>query len=313
MTGLVIWCTERARMVLAFVVIAIGAGIVAYNGLPKEGPPNIDIPVLYVSVPLPGVSATDSERLLVKPLETELRGLDDLKQMTGIASESHAGLLLEFEFEWDKQATLAEVRDKVDQAKAEFPEDAQEPTISEINLSEFPILVVSLSGAVPERTLVQLAKDLRREIESDARVLEAKLTGHRDEMLEVLIDPLKMEAYNVTAQELLNVVSANNALVAAGEVESGAGAFAVEAPEVALDILNVIFEVATDDVCIVPRGLRITWQEGTGWSEAGFRQNRPGNADQKGQSLQWEQAYQPRVSQTCYLLDRGHWPRLVFA
>ena len=93
MTGLVTWCTERARMVLAFVVIAIAAGLTSYFSLPKEGAPNIDVPVLYVSVALPGVSAEDSERLMVKPLETELRGLDNLKKMTGIATPGHAAVL----------------------------------------------------------------------------------------------------------------------------------------------------------------------------------------------------------------------------
>ena len=130
MTGIVDWAAARTRMVLAFVLISVGAGLFSYFSLPKEGAPNIDVPVLYISVPLPGVSARDSERLLVKPMETEMRGLDGLKQMTGIASENHAGMLLEFEFGWDKQATLAEVRDKPDQAKAEFPADAEASTIS---------------------------------------------------------------------------------------------------------------------------------------------------------------------------------------
>jgi len=230
MTGLIDWCAGRARMMLAFVVISIAAGVVSYLTLPKEGAPNIDIPVLYISVPLPGVSALDSERLLVKPLETELRGLDGLKQITGIAAESHAGILLEFEFGWDKQATLAEVRDKVDQAQSEFPVDAEEPVINEINLSEFPILVVSLSGDVPERTLLKLSKDLQREIEALSAVLEAKLTGHREEMIEVLVDPLKLESYNLTAQELLQIVDRNNQLVAADQVKSGTASFSVTVP-----------------------------------------------------------------------------------
>ncbi|MEO1491000.1 MAG: efflux RND transporter permease subunit [Pseudomonadota bacterium] len=251
MTGLVSWCTERARMILAFVLISIGAGLVSYVSLPKEGAPNIDVPVLYISVPFPGVSAIDSERLVVKPLETELRGLDGLKDMTGIASDSHAAVLLEFDQGWDKQATLAEVRDKVDQAQAEFPEDADEPTINEINLSEFPILVVSLSGLVPERTLTNLAKDMQDAIEAHPSVLEAKLTGHRDEMVEVLIDPLKMESYNVTAQELLTVVDRNNQLVAAGAVESETAAFSVKVPgsfETASDINNLPVKVNGDRV-----------------------------------------------------------------
>jgi multidrug efflux pump len=230
MIGIVDWAAARTRMVLALVLISVGAGLVSYFSLPKEGAPNIDIPVLYISVPLPGVSARDSERLLIKPLETELRGLDGLKEMTGIASENHAGVLLEFEFGWDKQATLAEVRDKVDQAKSEFPDDAESATISEINLSEFPVLVVSLSGEVPERTLLKLAKELQREIEALSSVLEAELTGHRDEMVEVLIDPLKAESYNVTTQELLAVFNRNNQLIAAGSIESATAAFSVTVP-----------------------------------------------------------------------------------
>ena len=251
MTGLIDWCASRARMVLAFVVISIGAGLVSYFTLPKEGAPNIDVPVLYISIPFPGVSAADSERLVVKPLETELRGLDGLKEMTGFASDSHAGLLLEFQFGWDKQATLADVRDKGDQAKSEYPADAEEPTINEINLSEFPILVVSLSGAVPERTLINLAKDMQDAVEGHPSVLEAKLTGHRDEMLEVLIDPLKMESYNVTAQELLGVVDRNNRLVAAGAVESATAAFSVKVPgafETAADVYKVPVKTNGDRV-----------------------------------------------------------------
>ena len=230
MTGLVTWAVERSRMIIAMIALSIAAGATAYIALPKEGSPDLSFPALYVSVPLPGISATDSERLLVKPLEKELRGIEGLEEMTGIASENHAGVFLKFKFGWDKAATLAEVRDKVDRAQTEMPAETEEPNVVEFNFSEFPIIIISLSGDVPERTLLTLAKDLQREVESLSPVLEAGIAGHRDEMIEVLIDPLKMEAYNVTAQELLQVVSANNALVAAGEVESAAGAFAVKLP-----------------------------------------------------------------------------------
>ena len=251
MTGIIDWLGARARMVMAVVLVSVAAGVVAYKGLPKEGAPDIDIPVLYVSVALPGVSAIDAERLIVKPLETELRGLQNLKEMTGIASQNHAGVLLEFDFGWDKAAALAEVRDKVNRAEAEFPEDAEEPTVTEVNLSQFPVLVVSLSGDVPERALLRLANDLQREIEGVPAVLEAELTGHREEMIEVLIDPLRMESYGVTAADLLNIVGRNNQLVAAGEVESGTAAFAVTVPgsfRTARDVDTLPVKVSGDRV-----------------------------------------------------------------
>lgn len=230
MTGLVDWAVLRSRMILAMVALSIAAGFTAYFSLPKEGSPNIDVPILFVSVPLPGVSASDSERLMVKPLEAKLRGVEGLDEITAYATEGHAGVLLKFDFDWDKAGTIADVRDKVDQAKAEMPAEVDEPQVIEVNLSAFPILIISLSGDVPERTLLRLAKDMQRDVESISSVLEAGLAGHRDEMLEVIIDPLKMEAYNITAQELLAVVSNNNALVAAGSVENGAGSFGVKLP-----------------------------------------------------------------------------------
>ena len=230
MTGIVDWAAERARMVIAFVILSIMAGTLAYVGLPKEGEPDIDIPGVFVSVPFPGISATDSEKLLIKPMETKLKELDGLQSMTATASESFAGVFLEFEFGWDKSATIADVRDKMNQAEAEFPEGGEQYEISEINFSEFPILVVSLSGPVPERTLLRLAQDLQTELEGMGAVLEVGLAGHRDEMLEVIIDPLALEAYNVTAGELINVVTNNNLLVPAGAVETDQGAFPVKIP-----------------------------------------------------------------------------------
>ncbi|MEM6932825.1 MAG: efflux RND transporter permease subunit, partial [Pseudomonadota bacterium] len=88
MTGVIDWCAERARMVLAFILVSVAAGYISYTTLPKEGAPNIDVPVLYISVSLPGVSAADAERLIVKPLEIEMRSVEGLKEMTGIASEN---------------------------------------------------------------------------------------------------------------------------------------------------------------------------------------------------------------------------------
>ncbi|NEX44874.1 efflux RND transporter permease subunit [Pseudotabrizicola algicola] len=230
MTGLIDWAAARARMVVAFILLSAAAGVLAYVSLPKEGEPDIDIPALFVSVPFPGISAADSETLLVKVMEQELSGLDGLKRISGTAAEGYGGVALEFEFGWDKTKIIADVRDRMNTAEAKFPAGADKYSVNEINFSEFPILVIALSGDVPERTLLRAAKDLQSKIAALEPVLKAELAGHRDEMLEVLIDPLKLEAYNVTAAELITVVTRNNQLIAAGEVETPDGAFAVKIP-----------------------------------------------------------------------------------
>ncbi|MEL7175471.1 MAG: efflux RND transporter permease subunit [Pseudomonadota bacterium] len=230
MIGVVAWAANRARMVMAFIALSILVGGFAYVGLPKEGEPDIEIPALFVSVPFPGISAEDSETLLVKPMETELSDLDGLKTMSSTAAEGYGGIALEFEFGWDKTKIMADVRDAMQKAQADFPDGAEQYSINEINFSEFPIIIVNLTGDVPERTLLRVARDLQDRLESLEPILEAGLAGQRDEMLEVVIDPLRLEAYNVTASELIDVVTNNNQLIAAGEVETQSGAFAVKIP-----------------------------------------------------------------------------------
>ncbi|MGJ8588016.1 MAG: efflux RND transporter permease subunit [Yoonia sp.] len=230
MTGLVDWAASRARMVLAFIALSLLAGGMAYVGLPKEGEPDIEIPAIFVSVPFPGISAEDSETLLVKPMEAELSDLDGLKTMSATAAENYAGMALEFEFGWDKTKIIADIRSAMNNAEAQFPAGADQYSINEINFSEFPILIVNLTGQVPERTLLRVAKNLQDRIEGIDAVLEAGLAGQRDEMLEVVIDPLRLEAYNVTAGELIGVVANNNLLIAAGEVETAQGTFSVKIP-----------------------------------------------------------------------------------
>jgi multidrug efflux pump len=230
MTGIVDWAASRARMVLAFVVLSVLAGTMAYIGLPKEGEPDIEIPALFISVPFPGISAEDSEKLLVKPMEAELSDLDGLKEMTGTAAENYGGVALEFEFGWDKTKILADVRDAMDTAEAEFPDGFEKYTLNEVNFSEFPIIIVNLSGPVPERTMFRLARDLQDRLEGMEPILEAGIAGDRDEMVDVVIDPLRLEAYNITVAEFVNVVRNNNQLIPAGEVDTAQGTFAVKIP-----------------------------------------------------------------------------------
>ncbi len=163
-------------------------------------------------------------------METELRGLDGLKEITAIASESHAGIVLEFDISFNKDEALADVRDKVDQAKSKLPDEAEEPTITEMNFALAPTMIIALSGNVPERTLYKHARRLKDEIEAIDTVRSADLTGHREELLEVLIDTQKLESYSITQQELLNSLQLNNQLVPAGFIDGGKGRFNVKVP-----------------------------------------------------------------------------------
>jgi multidrug efflux pump len=197
---------------------------------------------MYVNVVHEGISPEDAERLLIRPMETELRTIEGLKEIRATASEGVAVLMLEFDAGFDSDQALTDVREKVDLARAELPADSEEPFVQEINIGLFPILVVMLHGDVPERTLVAVARELRDDLEALQGVLTAEIAGDREELLEVVVDPARLESYSLGYEDIFNYVSRNNRLVAAGALDSGQGRFAVKVPGVFED-LDDLFEL----------------------------------------------------------------------
>ncbi len=242
MTAALSTILSRPKTVLMMMLVMFIAGTVSYISIPKEADPDIDVPVYFVSVFQQGISPSDAERLLVRPMESKLRGLDGLKELTTVAAQSTAIAVLEFQIETDKDEVLADIRDKVDQAKAEFPADADEPVINETNFALQPTIIVTLSGQVPERALYSFARRLKDEIEAISSVREAELTGNREEMLEVVLDLTKLESYNINQSELLNALSQNNQLIAAGFIDDGKARFNLKVPglvESARDVYSI--------------------------------------------------------------------------
>ena len=228
MNGLIDGAIGRARMVLAILVCAIIAGTATYIGLPKEADPDIPIPFVGITVPLAGVTPEDAERLLVRPIEQEIQSLEGLKTYRGFGAEGAGQLILEFNIDSDVKQAVIDVKDAVDMAKRYFPEDAREPIITEVNAAQFPILVVNLYGDAPQRGLNEIADRLQDRLEANEGVLEARIQGRREDVLEIVVDPVKLETYNISYQEILGAVSANNRLVPAGQIDTGEGSFAVK-------------------------------------------------------------------------------------
>ncbi|MEZ8414332.1 efflux RND transporter permease subunit, partial [Vibrio splendidus] len=207
----------------------------------KESSPDITIPIIYVSVGHQGISPTDAERLLVRPIEQELRSIEGVKEMTATAAEGHASVVLEFNVGVDLTKAMADVRDAVDLAKPKLPEDSDEPTVNEVTLaSEQPVLSVVLFGTVPERTIVQIARELGDKLESYRQILEVDIAGDRDDIVEIIVDPLLMESYSLDQADIYNLIALNNRVVAAGFVDTGYGRFSVKVPSVFNSLKDVL-------------------------------------------------------------------------
>ncbi|SOD89663.1 efflux RND transporter permease subunit [Caenispirillum bisanense] len=246
MNALIDAAIHHARTVLSTLVLILLAGTITFIQIPKESAPDINIPVIYVSLVHTGIAPDDAVRMLVKPMEKELRTVEGVKEMRSTAYEGGANVLLEFEAGFDADQALDDVRQQVDKAKAELPDDTDEPIVSEVNFSLFPVLVIALSGDVPERTLLAVANDLEDEIEGLPQVLEANVGGDREEQGQVIIDPTLVEAYNLSANDFVTFFSGNNTLVAAGNLDTGAGRFAVKVPgliETVPEVMNLPIKV----------------------------------------------------------------------
>ncbi len=242
----------RSRTVVLSLLVVLVGGVVAYLTIPKEAEPDIEIPVIYVSIEHDGISPEDAERLLVRPMEQELRSIEGIKEMTANAYEGGANVQLEFDAGIDTKQALQDVREKVDLAKAKLPGETDEPTVNEVTMARFdPMLVLNLAGDVPERTLTTIAKDLQEKLEALTGVLEVNLVGTREELMEVVVDPLAMESYGLDQAQIIQFVSRNNRLVAAGALHTSEGRFPVKVPgvfESAEDVLDLPIKAVGDRI-----------------------------------------------------------------
>ena len=252
MTALIDSAIGRSRSTLSMLAVIVLAGLLARAALPIANDPHIEMPYFYIGVAHEGISPEDAERLLVLPMEIELRKLEGLEELTSTASEGMATFLVEFDVSQDLDAALSDVREAVDRARAEMPSTAEEPFVEELSIDDFPIIQINLIGEnASERSIYQTALKLRDDIEAIPTVLAADLQGQREELLEVIIDPDALNAYRISSEELISTLQRNNRLIPAGSIDTGQGRFSVKVPgvvEEAGDVLELPIRSSGDKI-----------------------------------------------------------------
>jgi len=240
MNAIISAALSRSRMVISGLVVLFIVGSVSYVNIPKEAEPEITFPFIFISMTLEGVSPGDAERLLIRPVEEQMQSLAGVKEITATGFQGGASVVMEFDIETDLQDALADTRAAMDIARPELPVDADEPSVREFSSSGFPIMSLTVSGLVPERTLLQLSRELRDRIAGVGNVLESNLSGIREEQVEIIIDPLAVEHYGLNNTELFQLFSRSNRLVAAGSLDTGQGRFAVTLPGLFEDLEDIL-------------------------------------------------------------------------
>lgn len=265
---------DRSRTTLLVLLFLLISGTVSFISIPKESDPDVAIPIIYVSIPYDGISPDDAVRLLVRPMEKELKTIVGIKEMRAVGGEGHASVTLEFDAGFDSDKALEDVRAKVDIAKAKLPSGTEEPSIHEVNVALFPVLNIALSGNLSERIMLKVARDLKDEIEGLPGVLEVEIGGNREELMEVLVEPQLLESYELDFLEILNVVSNNNQLVAAGAVDTGSGRQVLKVPGVVENVEDMLnMPIKTNDSHVVSIAdvaqVRKTFKDPSGFARVG--------------------------------------------
>jgi len=232
---------DRSRTIISILLFIFIAGVTTYIEIPKESSPDVKIPVIVVSLHHEGISPEDAERLLLRPIEQKLQAIEGVKEMKGTARENGGSVILQFRAGFDSDKALVDVRDKVDEAKSDLPAETDDPTVKEVSFSQFPVIVVNLSGDIPLRALYKKAEDLADLIEGEvSSVLEVTISGDREEAVEIIIDPVKIEEYGINFQQVIRLFKNNNALISAGVLDTGDGRFPVKIPGVFANVVDIL-------------------------------------------------------------------------
>ncbi len=211
---------HRISILVLLLLITVG-GMFAYGGIPKESFPELEIPMIAVNTVYPGVSPADMETLVTRPLEEELNTISDLKELTSTSVEGYSSIVAEFETTVDLKTALQNVREKVDLARPELPEDAEEPSILEFNFEDVPIMQVNLAGEYGLVRLKEIGEELQDRLEQIPTVLRVELRGGLEREVKVDVDLAKLQFYGLALQDVIDAVRGENVNIPGGSIDVG--------------------------------------------------------------------------------------------
>lgn len=214
--------------ILVLMIVIVGA--YSYITLPRESSPDVKIPYIFIATVYPGVSPQDIENLVTQEIEKEVKGISGVKEVTSVSRESLSSISVEFTTDVKIDDALQKVRDKVSTAKTKMPTDIKEPVITEINFSELPILYVNLTGNIGAAELKLVGDRIKDKFEQIPGVLSSEVVGGIEREVKIDVNADRLKYYNLSFNDVINTVSAENLNIPGGNVDVGKTSFLVRTP-----------------------------------------------------------------------------------
>ncbi len=216
------WSIDNRTSIFIITILITFAGLMSYNSLPKEQFPDVVVPTIFVSTIYPGASPADMEQLVTKPIEKQLKGINGVKKVTSYSIQDFSNIIVEFNTSLDVVECKQKVKDGVDKAKRDLPTDLlDDPTVSEFDISEVPIMNVNIAGDFSLDKLKDYADKLKDRIEEMREITRVDLVGALDKEIQVNVDKYKLNAASLTFRDIENALAFENLTISAGNVDIG--------------------------------------------------------------------------------------------
>jgi multidrug efflux pump len=217
---------NRTSIAALLVIIAI-LGASAYVSVPKEANPEITIPIVHVGTFYAGVAPKDMETLVTRVIEEELYKIPDITVLTSTSDMGYSSIIAEFDNSMDMDAAMQKVRERIDLAKPKLPGDADDPVVAELNLADWPIMQVNISGAYDLVRLKEVAEELKERLEQIPSLLDVRLSGGLEREVRVDVDLAHLHFYGIAFNEVIAAIRAENVTIPGGSIDVGTQAFLV--------------------------------------------------------------------------------------
>ncbi|MDO1451148.1 efflux RND transporter permease subunit [Rhodocytophaga aerolata] len=213
------WCIENKTTIYIFIIMVTVAGLFTYQNLPKESFPEIVVPQMVITTIYPGTSPEDVENLITKPIEKELKTVKGVKKVTSNSVQDFSAVIVEYNTGEEVAEAKQRTQDAVDKARSELPNDLdEEPSVQELDFSEFPVMQVNVSGNYPLKKLKEFAEVMQDEIEALPQVRRADLIGALEREIQINVDLYRMQAAGINFGNIEQAVSSENVNISGGDL-----------------------------------------------------------------------------------------------
>jgi len=226
---------SRWRLAVLLVIALVGWGLMSLKSMGKESWPDVEMPLGLVKVVYPGAPADLVEVEVTEPLEVALKGLPALASLDSSSIDNAALVLVEFELDADLRESLDALRDRVDEAEADLPDDVESVVVQQVATSNQPVYSFSVSGDLPAEVLRRQALAIRDRLEGLSGVSEVRISGLRDDQLQVLVHRRRLEAIGGTLSDVVGALEDAQSTAPVGRFESVDRSFSLDVERMGLD------------------------------------------------------------------------------